>query len=235
VLQSFKVLLGPSNPNPAQIGLQRRLSSGAGPKTAARSPLLSAQERFDRLNQTFNIDRELEFGVLHVPGHARERLLGLGLEQHHVLEPEHREEMGRPRVVLALGDDLDHLGSRFAEHRIGHRRPEFANDRVGLREQQNLLVELEFFRLDSDETQGLQRLDHRRPIGEVAAVGEAAADQHALGRARRRRLHSHILQNPPEGLAMLGMSVLAADAAEPVADDRMFEKDGPRPDLADEA
>ena len=46
---------------------------------------------------------------------------------------------------------------------------------------------------------------------------------------------SHIGEDPLEQFAARRMRVLAAEAGEPVGRDRMFEKDGPRPDLADES
>jgi len=44
---------------------------------------------------------------------------------------------------------------------------------------------------------------------------------------------SHIGENAPERFAALRMRVLTAETVEPVRGDRMFEKDRPRPDLAD--
>ena len=55
-------------------------------------------------------------------------------------------------------------------YRVRHRRPELADDDLGLREDQRLLVERELVGLDRHEAKWLQRLDHRGAIGDVAAV-----------------------------------------------------------------
>ena len=73
---------------------------------------------------------------------------GLALEQDDVFEAEHGAEMRRPRVVLALGDDLDDLRLRRAEIRVRQRGAELAHDDLGLSEQKRLLVELELVRLE---------------------------------------------------------------------------------------
>ena len=54
-------------------------------------------------------------------------------------------------------------------------------------------------------------------------------------RAHRRRMLSHVGENARECFLALGMRILTAETGEPVGSDRMFEKDGPRPDLSDEA
>src|SRR5271166_3456022 len=141
-------------------------------------------------------------------GPGRERLVRLMLEQNHVFEPEHRAEMRRPRIVLALGDDLDELRSGFTENRIGHRGAEFADDHLRLRPEKNLLVEWQLLWLNRGEAEGFQRLDHLGPVDDVAAVGRAAADEDAGGHAPRGGAPSHILEDPTQGLAMLRMSVL---------------------------
>ena len=95
---------------------------------------------------------------------------GLALEQDDVFKPEHGAEMRGPRVVLALGDDLDDLCIRRAEIRVRQSGAELAHDDFGLSEQKRLFVEPELVRLDRDKTEGFERLDHRRPIGDVSAV-----------------------------------------------------------------
>ena len=81
----------------------------------------------------------------------------LMLEQHHVFEPVHRPEMRRPRVELALGDDLHQLGSGPCRiSRSTMRRAEFADDELGVREQHRLLVERQFFRLDRGKAERLR-------------------------------------------------------------------------------
>ena len=58
-------------------------------------------------------------------------------------------------------------GQKYAFDKRG---AELADDDLGLSEQKRLFVELELVRLDRDETEGFERLDHRRPIGDVSAV-----------------------------------------------------------------
>ena len=106
---------------------------------------------------------------------------------------------------------------------------------LGLSEEKRLLVERELVRLDRDETERFQRLDHRRPIGDIAAVGEAPADEDPRRRVDRGGVLAHVGEDAREGLAALGMGVLAGEAGEPVAGDRVLEKNRSRPDLADEA
>ena len=86
-----------------------------------------------------------------MPGHAGQDLVGLALEQDDVFEPQHGAEMRGPRVVLALGDDLDDLCLRRAEVGIRQRGAELADDDLGLSKEKRLLVELELVRLDRDE------------------------------------------------------------------------------------
>src|ERR1700733_8249724 len=103
--------------------------------------------------------------------------------------------MRGPRVVLALGDNLDDLCLRRAEGGGRQSGAELADDDLRLSEQKRLFVELELVRLDRDEIERFERLDHRRPIGEVSAVRGAAANEHPRRRAGGRRMNSRNLTN----------------------------------------
>src|ERR1700727_3345560 len=105
-----------------------------------------------------------------MPRHAGQDLFGLALEQDDVFETQHGAEMRGPWVVLAFGDDLDNLRVRRTEVGIRQGGPELAHDDLSLSEQKRLFVELELVGLDRDETQGFERFDHSRAIGEVSAV-----------------------------------------------------------------
>ena len=105
-----------------------------------------------------------------MPRHAGQDLVGLALKQDDVFKPQHGAQMRGPRVVLAFGDDLDDLCLRRAEVRARQGGAELTDDDLGLREEKRLLVELELVRLDGDETEGFERLYHRRAIGDVSAV-----------------------------------------------------------------
>ncbi len=105
-----------------------------------------------------------------MPRCAGQDLLGLALEQNDMFEPEHGAEMRRPRIVLALGDDLDDLCLRRAEVGVRQGGAELADDDLRLGEQKRLFVETELVRLNRCKAERLQRLDHRGPIGDVSAV-----------------------------------------------------------------
>ena len=47
---------------------------------------------------------------------------------------------------------------------------ELAHDDFGLGDEKRLFVKTEFVRLDRIKTEGFERLDHRRAIGDVSAV-----------------------------------------------------------------
>src|SRR5271166_963360 len=83
-------------------------------RNCARFAAISNQ-RLHSLDQLRDVDRVGEGRVLHMPWHAGQNLFGLALEEDDMFEPEHRAEMRGPRVVLALGDDLDDLRIRLAE------------------------------------------------------------------------------------------------------------------------
>ena len=159
----------------------------------------------------------------------------MALEQDNMFEPEHGAEMRGPWIMLAFGDDLDHLCLRRAEIRVRQSGSELAHDDVRLGEEQRLFVETELIRLDCNKAEGFERFDHRRPIGEVSAVRRAAANEHPRRRAHRGRMLAYIGQNARKSFPALGMRILAAEAGESVRRDRVLEKDRSRPDLSDEA
>ena len=72
--------------------------------------------------------------------------------------------------MLALGYDLDDLCMRRAEIGVRQGGAELAHDDLRLSEQKALFVEPELVRLDRNKTEGFERLDHRRAIGDVSAV-----------------------------------------------------------------
>ena len=130
---------------------------------------------------------------------------------------------------------LDHLRPRPAEHHVGHRGPELADDDLGLGEDQNLLVERQLFRLDGDEAERLQGLDHLRAVGRCCGCWR--------GRGRPRRAWASPRTAPPcarwRGFAAkaclcCGWAFWLLDAAMAVADDGVLQKDRPRPDFANE-
>jgi len=83
--KSSNTTLSPRNTKKGASALFR----GRAGKWRQRLPVLLAEERFDRLNQTFNIDRELEFGIFRVPGMVEQVLLRLFLKQDDVLQFQH--------------------------------------------------------------------------------------------------------------------------------------------------
>ena len=95
-----------------------------------------------------HVDRVGEGQVLLMPRHRGQDLFGLALEQDHVFEPEHRAEMRRPRVVLALGDDFDDLCSRRAEITFTIAAPNSITMISACAKSKRLFVEREFLRLD---------------------------------------------------------------------------------------
>src|SRR6202522_2137381 len=154
--------------------LRRGLCSGErGSDPASRNCALFAaasNQCLHRLDQLRYVDRVRERRVLYMPRHAGQDLVGLALEQNDVFKPQHGAEMRGPRVVLALGDDLDDLCMRRAEIGVRQSGAELADDDLRLSEEERLFVEPELVRLDRDKTKGFERLDHRRAIGDVSAV-----------------------------------------------------------------
>src|ERR1700722_11769848 len=144
---------------------------GLRSERAGRAPrVANSGQRLYCLDQLRDVDRVREGGILHMPRDAGQGLVGFALEQDDVFKPEHGAEMRRPRVVLALGDDLDDLCLRRAEIDVRQSGAELAHDDLPLSEQKRLFVERELVRLDRDETEGFERLDHRSAIGDVSAV-----------------------------------------------------------------